>query len=125
MATMNSFYMKRGSRANTGDVVVKVEVVVQGDTNYFDEISHVNSGIGYMERPELITILESSRGTDADGFCLAGVESKVVAKKPVTKCRNTGLEVDDDGVEVEELKAGIRWWVYHQRIVADWRHNCQ
>ena len=50
-----SLYVKMGSRANFGDMVVKVEVAVHGDAKEFDLIRNVNNVIRYqLERPELI-----------------------------------------------------------------------
>ena len=51
-------------------VVVKVEVAVQGDARESDVITKVNNRIRYLERPELLKSRKSSRGTDADDFCL-------------------------------------------------------
>ena len=67
--------MKIGSRANIGDMVVKVKVAVQGYTKEFDVIRNFYDGIRYLEGPELIESLQSSGGTDADGFCLVSIES--------------------------------------------------
>ena len=56
--------MEIGSKAKIGDMIVKVEVAVKGDTKEFDVIRNVDHGIRYLDGPELIQNLKSSRGTD-------------------------------------------------------------
>jgi len=68
--------VKIGSRANTGDMVVKVEVAVQGDAKKFDVIGDVNNGIRYLYGLKSIESLKSSGGTDAGSVSLASIKGK-------------------------------------------------
>jgi len=63
-----------GSRANIGDMGVKVEVAVQGDTKEFDVIGDVDNGIRDLYGLKSIESLKSSGGTDAGGFSLVSIK---------------------------------------------------
>ena len=65
--------MKIRGTVNIGNVVIKVEIAVQGDAQEFDMMNMVNCGIRYPRGTELVKSLKSSRGTNADGFCLVSV----------------------------------------------------
>ena len=100
--TTKSFYVKKGSGANIGDIVVKVvkvEVQVQGDAKGFDVIRNVINGIRYLEGSELIESLKSGGGTDADHLCLVerlAIQHNLSFRQPLhvygTFCRPTSSE---------------------------------
>ena len=52
--------MKIGGRANIGDVVIRVEVAVQGDAQEFDAMNKVNYGIRYPGGTESAKVLSQA-----------------------------------------------------------------